>query len=271
MAIPNVLLQMLLRGANAVGYTKATPTTSSRPSSTTKPPRAGVDVFRVFDALNDLDSARIAIERIRRTGKVCEVAMCYTGDVANEKRPKYNLDYYADLARRIEDLGARIFSALRTWQACCDPEAAGLLIERLRETVKLPIHLHTHDTSGNGIAALLVAIDRGAHVVDAAFSSMAGFTSQPSLNALVSALRGTRHDTLLANKNLQPLADYWEDVRRVLRAIRVRPEELDVRGLLPRDSGRSVQQPAAPGRRTRIVAALERRQDRLRGRERALR
>jgi pyruvate carboxylase len=209
-ACPNVLLQMLLRGANAVGYT-------SYPDNLVEAfideaAAAGVDVFRVFDSLNDLESMRVSVERIFKTGKVAEIAICYTGDVANEKRTKYSLDYYAGLARRIEDMGAH-FLCIKDMAGLLRPRAAGILIDRLKQTVKIPIHLHMHDTSGNGIAALLVAIDHGVHIVDVALASMAGLTSQPSMNALVSALRGNRRDTQLTNKKLQPLANYWDDVR----------------------------------------------------------
>ncbi|HZJ53927.1 MAG TPA: pyruvate carboxylase [Myxococcaceae bacterium] len=211
-AVPNLLLQMLIRGANAVGYT-------SYPDNLVEAfidqaAEAGLDVFRVFDSLNDLESMEVSVQRIRKTGKVAEVAMCYTGDVSNEKRPKYGLQYYADLAGRIEDMGAH-FLCIKDMAGLLRPRAAGMLLETLRETVRLPIHLHTHDTSGNGIAAYLEAIDHGVHVVDCAFAPMAGLTSQPSLNALVSSLRGYPRDTQLTNKKLQPLADYWEDVREV--------------------------------------------------------
>src|SRR5258707_7159074 len=209
-AVPNILLQMLLRGANAVGYT-------SYPDNVVEAfvdeaAEAGVDVFRVFDSLNDLDSMKVSVQRILRTGKVAEVAICYTGDVANPKRPKFTLEYYAELARQIEGMGAH-FLCIKDMAGLLRPRAAGMLIDRLKEAVRLPIHLHMHDTSGNGVAALLVAIDRGVHIVDVALASMAGLTSQPSINALVSALRGNRRDTLLTNKKLQPLCDYWEDVR----------------------------------------------------------
>ena len=213
-AAPNLLLQMLLRGANAVGYT-------SYPDNVVQAfideaAQAGVDVFRVFDSLNDLESMRLSVEHILTTGKVAEVAICYTGDVANPHRPKYNLDYYADLARRIEDLGAHLL-CIKDMAGLLRPRAAGLLIDRLKETVKLPIHLHMHDTSGNGVAALLVAIEHGVHIVDGALASMAGLTSQPSLNALIAALREHRRDTMMTNKKLQPLVDYWDDVRDFYR------------------------------------------------------
>ncbi len=209
-AVPNVLQQMLIRGANAVGYT-------SYPDNVVEAfideaAEQGVDVFRVFDSLNDLESMKVSIQRIRRTGKVCEVAICYTGDVSNPKRPKYTLDYYSELAKRIEDQGAH-FLCIKDMAGLLRPQAAGILIDRLRETVKLPIHLHTHDTSGNGIATYLEAIDHGVHIVDVALGSLAGLTSQPSLNALVSAVRGTPRETTITNKKLQPLSNYWEDVR----------------------------------------------------------
>ena len=211
-AAPNLLLQMLLRGANAVGYT-------SYPDNLVEAfideaAEAGVDVFRVFDSLNDLESMKVAIRHIEQTGKVAEVAICYTGDVANPHRPKYSLAYYTDLARRIEDLGAH-FLCIKDMAGLLRPRAAGMLLDALLNTVKIPIHLHMHDTSGNGVAALLVAIEHGVHIVDGAFASMAGLTSQPSLNALIAALREHRRDTGLTNKRLQPLVDYWDDVRDV--------------------------------------------------------
>jgi pyruvate carboxylase len=209
-AAPNLLQQMLLRGANAVGYTSYADNVVQ--AFIEEAAEAGVDVFRVFDSLNDLDSMQLSIEHILKSGKVCEVAMCYTGDVANPHRPKYNLDYYAGLARRIEDSGAH-FLCIKDMAGLLRPRAAGLLIDRLKETVKIPIHLHMHDTSGNGIAALLVAIEHGVHIVDGALASMAGLTSQPSLNALIAALRENPRDTMMTNKKLQPLVDYWDDVR----------------------------------------------------------
>jgi pyruvate carboxylase len=155
---------------------------------------------------------KVSVDRVRRSGKVCEVAICYTGDVANPTRTKFSLAYYADLARRAEQMGAH-FLCIKDMAGLLRPRAAGLLVERLLKTVRLPIHLHMHDTSGNGIAALVSAIEAGVHIVDVAFASMAGLTSQPSLNSLVAALREHARDTGLANKKLQPLVDYWEDVR----------------------------------------------------------
>ncbi|MBL9079783.1 MAG: pyruvate carboxylase [Planctomycetes bacterium] len=209
-AIPNVLQQMLLRGANAVGYT-------SYPQNVVEgfideAALAGIDVFRVFDSLNDLDSMQVAVERVLKTGKIAEVAACYTGDVDNPARSKYGLDYYVDLARRIEDMGAHIL-CIKDMAGLLRPQAARMLIGRLAEVTSLPIHLHTHDTSGNGIATYIAAIESGAHIVDVALAPMAGLTSQPSMNALIAALRGHARETGLTNKVMQPLADYWEAVR----------------------------------------------------------
>jgi pyruvate carboxylase len=209
-AVPNVLLQMLLRGANAVGYTHYPDNVVE--AFIDEAAEAGVDVFRIFDSLNDLGSMKVSIDRVRATRKVAEVAICYTGDVSNPKRKKYSLAYYIDLARRIEDLGAH-FLCIKDMAGLLRPSAAAVLLDKLRETVRLPIHLHTHDTSGNGVAMLLEAIAHGAHIVDVALAPMAGLTSQPSMNALVAALHGAKRDSGLTNKTLQPLANYWEDVR----------------------------------------------------------
>ncbi len=209
-AIPNVLHQMLLRGANAVGYT-------SYPQNVVEgfidaAAEGGIDVFRVFDSLNDLDSMDVSVQRVLRTGKLAEVAVCYTGDVDNPARTKYGVEYYAELARRIEGMGAHIL-CVKDMAGLLRPQAARMLISRLREVTSLPIHLHTHDTSGNGIATYMAAIDSGVHIVDVALAPMAGLTSQPSMNALIAALHGAPRETGLTNKAMQPLADYWEAVR----------------------------------------------------------
>jgi len=209
-AIPNVLHQMLLRGANAVGY-------ASYPDNVVEAfvdeaALAGIDVFRVFDSLNDLESMAVACNRVLQTGKVVEIAMCYTGDVDNPNRTKYGLEYYAELARRIEGMGAHIL-CVKDMAGLLRPQAARMLIGRLKEVTGLPIHLHTHDTSGNGIATYMAAIDLGVDIVDVALAPMAGLTSQPSMNALIAALRGSKRETGLTNKVMQPLADYWEAVR----------------------------------------------------------
>ena len=209
-AAPNILQQMLLRGANAVGYT-------SYPDNVVEAfiqeaARTGIDVFRVFDSLNDLENMQVAVDAVLDTSKVAEVCMCYTGDVANPNREKYDLDYYGDLARRIEDMGAHIL-CIKDMAGLLRPRAARMLVERLKESIEIPIHLHTHDTSGNGVAALLEAIDAGVDIVDVALAPMAGLTSQPSMNAVIAALRGGPRETGMGNKRIQPLANYWESVR----------------------------------------------------------
>ncbi len=209
-AMPNLLQQMLLRGANAVGYT-------SYPDNVVETfideaAHAGIDVFRVFDSLNDLENMRVSVERVRQTGKIAEVCICYTGDIDNPKRTKYDLAYYSDLAARIEDLGAH-FLCIKDMAGLLRPRAARILLEELHKRISLPIHLHTHDTSGNGVATLVNAILSGVDIVDVALAPMAGLTSQPSMNALIAAMRGDPRETKLANKDLQPLADYWEAVR----------------------------------------------------------
>ncbi|MGA1606786.1 MAG: pyruvate carboxylase [Planctomycetota bacterium] len=209
-AMPNLMQQMLLRGANAVGYT-------SYPQNVVEgfideAADAGIDVFRVFDSLNDLDNMRVAVSRVLRTGKIAEVCACYTGDVDNPARTKFDVDYYVELAQRIEAMGAHIL-CVKDMAGLLRPRAARILVAALREATSLPIHIHTHDTSGNGVTTLVAAIEAGAHIVDAALAPMSGLTSQPSLNALLAALRGTPHDAGMKNKDLQPLCDYWEEVR----------------------------------------------------------
>jgi pyruvate carboxylase len=209
-AAPNILQQMLLRGANAVGYTSYPDNVVE--SFIEEAALAGIDIFRIFDSLNDIDSMRVSIDAVLRSGKVAEIAMCYTGDIDNPRRTKYGIDYYTDLARRIEDMGAHIL-CVKDMAGLLRPQAARILMERLKSVTRLPIHLHTHDTSGNGIATLMAAVDTGVEIVDVALAPMAGLTSQPSMNALIAALRGSKRETGLTNKAMQPLADYWESVR----------------------------------------------------------
>jgi pyruvate carboxylase len=208
--IPNIPLQMLFRGANAVGY-------SSYPdnliSAFIKEAAAGgIDIFRVFDSLNWLPNMEYAISEIIKTGKVCNVAMCYTGNILDDKRDKYDLKYYVDLAKEIEKRGAHILT-IKDMSGLLRPYAAQKMIRALKDAVNLPIHLHTHDTSGNGIAAYLMAAEEGVDIVDTAISSMSSLTSQPSMNSLVAALEGNRRDTGFNERELQKLTDYYADVR----------------------------------------------------------
>ena len=189
--VPNIMFQMLVRGANAVGYTNY-PTTSSWPSSRRRP-AAGIDVFRIFDALNDVDNMQVAIEAAQKTGRVVETAICYTGDVSDPRRTKYDLKYYVDLAKEVVRRGTHLL-AIKDMAGLLKPRAATMLVKALKEAVDVPLHLHMHDTSGNSIASYLAAIDAGVEVVDGAVSIMAGMTSQPSLSSLAFALAGSPRD-----------------------------------------------------------------------------
>ncbi|MCL6636417.1 MAG: pyruvate carboxylase [Alicyclobacillus sp.] len=210
-AIPNVLFQMLFRGANAVGY-KNYPDNAVR-RFIQLAAESGIDVFRIFDSLNWLPNMLVAIDEVRAAGKIAEAAICYTGDVLNPERPKYNLRYYVDLARELERAGAQIL-AIKDMAGLLKPYAAIKLVQALRDHVGIPIHLHTHDTSGNGMATLLMAAEAGVDIVDVAISSMSGLTSQPSWNSLVAALQRTPRAVPDDLTELQKLSDYWEVVRQ---------------------------------------------------------
>ena len=210
-AVPNILLQMMVRASNAVGYT-------SYPDNVvqhfiTQAAREGIDLFRVFDSLNGVDNMRVAIDAARGSGALCEVAMCYTGDLFDAARPKWNLRYYVDLARQLEKAGAQILG-IKDMAGVCRPRAARALVEALRGEVGLPIHFDTHDTSGIAAASVLAAIDAGADAVYGALDAMSGLTSQPNLSAMASALAGTPLDPGLDPEILQALSRYWEVVRR---------------------------------------------------------
>lgn len=209
--IPNVLFQMLLRSANAVGY-KNYPDNVIR-EFVDKSAQAGIDVFRIFDSLNWVKGMTVAIDAVRQSGKIAEAAICYTGDILDPSRPKYNLDYYKSLAKELEQAGAHILG-IKDMAGLLKPQAAYVLISALKETVDIPIHLHTHDTSGNGIYTYTKAIEAGVDIVDVAVSSMAGLTSQPSANTLYYALEGTERAPEVDIYGLEQLARYWEDVRK---------------------------------------------------------
>jgi pyruvate carboxylase len=173
---------------------------------------AGIDVFRVFDPLNWVPNMKVAIDAVVESGAICEAAICYTGDVLDPKRTKYSLDYYVKLGNELEKLGAHML-AIKDMAGLCKPFAAGKLVKALHDEVGIPIHFHTHDTSGAQMATLLEAAKNGASVVDAAFAPFAGLTSQPNLNALVDATRHTPLDTGLEPEPLRQLAHYWAAVR----------------------------------------------------------
>ena len=208
---PNLLLQMLLRGANAVGYTNY-PDNVIR-EFIKEAARSGIDVFRVFDSLNWLPGMEVAMDEVLNQDKICQATICYTGDILDPKRDKYPLDYYVKLAKELEHRGAHML-CIKDMSGILKPYAAKKLVSTLKQEIGIPVQLHTHDTSGNQVAAYLLAAEAGVDVVDCAISSMASLTSQPSLNAVVAPLQGTERDTGMDLDRLQYLTDYWEDVRK---------------------------------------------------------
>ena len=212
-AMPNVALQMLLRGRNTVGYTPY-PTTVTD-AFVAEAARSGLSIFRIFDSLNDVSQMRPAVESVLATDTaVAEVALCYTGDLLDPGEKLYTLDYYLRLAEQIVDTGAHVL-AIKDMTGLLRAPAAATLVRALRERFDLPVHLHTHDTAGGQIGTLLAAIDAGVDAVDAASATMAGTTSQPSLSALVGATDGTDRPTGLDIQEVFALEPYWEAVRRV--------------------------------------------------------
>ncbi len=215
-AIPNVLFQMLLRGSNAVGYTNyADNVVRHFVQQAARGPDGvgGIDLFRVFDSLNWVDNMRVAIDAVRDTGALCEAVICYTGDLFDSSRSKYNLKYYVDMARALEKAGANIL-CIKDMAGVCRPNAVTELVRVLREETALPLHFHTHDTSGISAASVLAAVEAGVDAVDGALDSMSGLTSQPSLGSIVAALKGTARDPKVDLRALQSLSRYWEGVRR---------------------------------------------------------
>jgi pyruvate carboxylase len=209
--IPNVLFQMLLRASNTVGYTNY-PDNVVRAFITTSAER-GIDVFRIFDSLNSTSNMRVAMECVRlETPAICEAAICYTGDILDPSRTKYALDYYVRMALELVEMGAHIL-AIKDMAGLCKPYAASALVSALRHAVDVPIHFHTHDTSGVQAASVLRASDAGVDIVDGALSSMSGMTSQPCLNSLAAALRHTERDSALDQDALDEISDYWAAVR----------------------------------------------------------
>ncbi len=212
--VPNILFQMLLRAANAVGYTNY-PDNLVR-AFVKEAAAAGIDLFRVFDALNWLPNLELAIDAVRDTGMLCEAAICYTGDILDPTRTKYNLAYYVELAKQLEKRGANLL-AIKDMAGLCKPYAARLLVRTLKQEVGIPVHFHTHDCAGGQLASLLLAAEEGVDVVDAAMAPLSGTTSQPSLHALIEALRFSERDTGLEAGSLQAAADYWAAVRGYYR------------------------------------------------------
>ncbi len=209
-AMPNLMTQMLLRGANGVGYT-------TYPDNVVRffikqAAETGVDVFRVFDSLNWVENMRVAMDAVLETGKLCEGAVCYTGDILNPQRAKYDLKYYVARARELKAAGAHVLG-LKDMAGLLKPAAARVLIKTLRQEIGLPIHFHTHDTSGAGAATILAACDAGVNAIDAAMDAFSGGTSQPCLGSIVEALRNTERDTGLNIAAIRAMSTYWEHVR----------------------------------------------------------
>ncbi len=211
-AMPNMLFQMLLRGSNAVGY-KAYPDNLIE-KFIEKTAENGIDIFRIFDSLNWIEAMKVSIRTVReRTDSLAEACICYTGDVT-QKDTKYNLQYYLDMARQLEDEGAHIL-AIKDMAGLLKPSGAALLIPELKKAVDIPIHLHTHDTSSIQAATYMEAINGGVDVIDVAISSMSGLTSQPNFNSVVAAMEGHERELKVDLHSLNNFATYWEDVREL--------------------------------------------------------
>jgi len=210
-ATPNILFQMLLRASNAVGYTNYSDNVVRY--FVQQAAKNGVDIFRVFDSLNWVDNMRVAMDAVIESGALCEGALCYTGDLFDAKRSKYNLKYYVGLAKELEKAGAHILG-IKDMAGVCKPRAIAELVRVLKQEVGLPIHFHTHDTSGISAASVLAAIEAGCDAVDGALDSMSGLTSQPNLGSIAAALSGSARDPGLDLDAMQSLSHYWEGVRR---------------------------------------------------------
>ena len=209
-AIPNILTQMLLRASNAVGYT-------NYPDNVVRlfvreAVQAGMDVFRVFDALNWLENMQVAMEAVIEEGGICEASICYTGDLQNPKRTKYDLKYYVEMAKQLEKMGAHLL-AIKDMAGLLKPKAAVKLIRALKDEIGIPIHLHTHDTAGIQASTILAAAEEGLQIADAALAPLSGGTSQVNLNSLVEALRDTPRESTIKTESLTNLATYWQAAR----------------------------------------------------------
>ncbi|MGR3759843.1 pyruvate carboxylase [Roseobacteraceae bacterium NS-SX3] len=209
-AMPNLMTQMLLRASNGVGYTNYPDNVVQ--SFVRQAARTGVDVFRVFDSLNWVENMRVAMDAVVETGKICEGTICYTGDILDPDRAKYDLKYYVGMAKELEAAGAHILG-LKDMAGLLKPAAARQLVKALKEEVGLPVHFHTHDTSGVAGATILAAADAGVDAVDAAMDAFSGGTSQPCLGSIVEALRNTDRDTGLDIARIREISEYWEQVR----------------------------------------------------------
>jgi pyruvate carboxylase len=214
-AMPNLLLQMLLRSANAVGY-------ANYPDNTVRyfvrqAAAGGVDLFRIFDSLNWVENMRVAIDAVLESGKLCEAAVCYTGNLASPAERKYTLDYYLKLAGQLKAAGTHVLG-IKDMAGLCQPQAAYTLVKALKKEIGLPVHFHTHDTSGIGSASVFAAVAAGADAVDAAMDAMSGLTSQPNLGSIATAMRYAERDPQLDPASLRVVSHYWEQVRNYYAA-----------------------------------------------------
>jgi len=230
--LPNLLLQMLLRSANAVGY-------ANYPDNVVRffvarAARAGIDVFRIFDSLNWVENMRVAIDAVLEAGKLCEASICYTGNLSDPHEKKYTLAYYLRLARELKAAGTHVLG-IKDMAGLVRPRAAYTLVKALKDEIGLPVHFHTHDTSGIAAASVLAAIDAGADAVDGAIDAMSGLTSQPNLGSIVEALRHGPRDPGVDPDKLRLISAYWEQVRRQYAAfesdIRAGASEVYVHGM----------------------------------------
>lgn len=208
--IPNIPFQMLLRGSNAVGY-------SNYPDNVVRAfikeaASAGIDVFRIFDCFNWIENMKVSIEEALKTGKIVEVALCYTSDCTDPNEHLYTIDYYVNLAKELAAMGVHIIG-IKDMAGLCKPKAAYELVKALKEEVGLPVHFHTHDTAGTGIASYLSAARAGVDIVDVAVSSLSGVTAQPSVEALIASLMGSERQPRIDLEKIMPIANYWERVR----------------------------------------------------------
>ncbi len=208
--MPNLMLQMLLRASNGVGYTNYPDNVVQ--TFVSQAAESGIDLFRVFDSLNWVENMRVAMDAVLKSGKICEAAICYTGDILNPHRAKYRLNYYVEMAKALKDAGAHILG-LKDMAGLLKPAAASVLIKALKEEVGLPIHFHTHDTSGIAAASILAAAAAGVDAVDVAMDAFSGGTSQPCLGSIVEALLHTERDTSLDMNAIRAINRYWEQVR----------------------------------------------------------
>lgn len=208
--IPNILFQMLLRASNAVGYTNYADNVVR--AFVHESASAGMDIFRIFDPLNSVENMRVAMDAVCESGMLCEAAICYTGDLLNPQRTKYNLAYYVKMAQQLEAAGAHIL-AIKDMAGLCKPYAAEQLVKALRQEVGLPIHFHTHDSSGVQAASILKGAEVDLDIADAAIGPMSGITSQPNLNSVIESLRFTPRETAVQPDSLREFSTYWEAVR----------------------------------------------------------